>query len=177
MAGGRPYKRVKNKKSRSVIDWPVVDEKKAFEVRTMHIQNDCMAMILAGRSEREINEFLLNKYGLKELWARTMREKAEEQLIKRKEWEMGTVINVHLNRYEEIYGKLVELGATGMAGTALKSKERLLQFHKQSTHLKVANNNITQISIREQKSGFDVDKLDPDKKKRLMELVSRTVKQ
>lgn len=171
----KKFKIPKRGKIKEGVDWPITnDDGTVYQIKALHAQNDIIAMMLAGRGWEEIDRFVLEKYGWGEERSRQMRQEAEIQIIKRKQWELGSTIDLHLARYEEIYAKLVELGATNAAATALRNKEKVLQFHKQGTHLKVVNNNITQISIRNQKTGFDIEKLEPERRERFLELMEKT---
>jgi len=78
-----------------------------------------------------------------------------------------------LNRYEELYAIFIQLDALKDAAVCLKAKEKLMQFHKQGTHLKVVNSIITQVTSREVDNIFDLAKLDAVEQDRLEQLVNK----
>jgi len=155
--------------------WPVVDTKRLFKVRSLQMQNDAIAMILDGIPTKQIAKDLCTKYSITILPANAVIERAQRQITSRKDYEVDSIIELHLGRYEEIYAKFIELKSQFNAASVLKAKERLLQFHKHSTHMKVTNNNISQISIVDVKSDYDFDKVEPHNRQRFQELLDKAM--
>jgi hypothetical protein len=155
------------------VDWPVPNLDKLQEARILHQQNDCIAMMLEGRKMDEIKNSLREKYNLDNTAILNRYNDAVSQLQRRKDWEVDNIINLHLNRYEELYAIFIQLDALKDAAACLRAKEKLMQFHKQGTHLKVVNSIITQVTSREVDNIFDLAKLDAVEQDRLEQLVNK----
>lgn len=154
--------------------WPVVDVKHLYKVRSLQMQNDAIAMILDGKED--VVKVISDKYNITLPNASNIVDKARRQITSRKDYEVDSIIELHLGRYEEIYAKLVEMRFHGIAATALKAKEKILQFHKNSTHMKVTNNTINQISVYDVKHDYDIDRLEPQQRDRFKELLDRAMR-
>jgi hypothetical protein len=155
------------------VDWPVPNLDKLQEARILHQQNDCIAMMLEGRKTDEIKKFLAEKYNLDHQAILNRYNDSLIQLQRRKDWEVDNIINLHLNRYEELYAVFIQLDAIKDAAACLRAKEKLMQFHKQGTHLKVVNSIITQVTTREVENMFDLTRLDVVEQDRLESLVDK----
>lgn len=155
------------------VDWPVPTIDKLTEIVHLHIQNDIIAMLMDGKKETDVRKYLQTKYGISDLTAQLRFQEGISQLNRRKDWELDNIINLHLNRYEELYELLLVIDSVKDAAGCLRAKEKLLQFHKQNTHLKVINNIITQVTVRDQVDTFDVEKLNDEERDRLEFLTNK----
>lgn len=156
---------------------PLIDSKRLFKVRSIKMENDAIAMILDGKGKEVVEILIADKYSISPKVAQETYRRAQDQISSRKDYEIDSIVELHLGRYEEIYSQFIELRSFSNAASVLKAKEKLLQFHKHSTHMKVTNNNISEISIVSTKSDYDTSKLTPEKKERFKLLLDKATRE
>lgn len=135
--------------------------------------NDVVSMLLDGRGVREIQKYLGEKYNVKPSYCLGVIAQCREEIRKQKGWQVDDLINVHLQRYEDIYTELTKIKADHMAMLALKAKEKILQMHDRGSHMKVNGSEITQVSYQNVNADYDFEKLDEVKKERLNTLLEK----
>lgn len=148
-------------------------DSKFSNVRQMMRTNDAIAMILEGKTRDEIVQYVITKYELSKIIAVETYARANSLITDRKQYEIDGLIDIHIERYEHIYSLLVQLGANGMAAGVLKAKERLLQFHKNNTHMRVDNDQFLTIQSMEVKADYDLSKLNKDQQDRFDLLLNK----
>jgi hypothetical protein len=136
--------------------------------------NDVISMILDGKDNNEIANFIVAKYGNTAKSARDIIADANQELTSRKQWELDDLLNAHVERYEYIYSKLIEIDAQLMAMNALKAKEKLIGLHRSDgTHFRVVGGAINSVSLVGTRTYFDPKRLDETQQARLEELLRK----
>ena len=133
--------------------------------------NDIITLLLEGKGEKEIAAYIVNKYRLKYLTVARLISEGRSAIRTRMNFELNTLLALHISRYERIYQGLYEMGAHGMAMGALKAKEKLMQFHREGFHMRVTQGTVNQVSIQHVVNEYDYMKLEEPKRKRLEELL------
>lgn len=151
-----------------------VQQGRLNKIMTLQRQNDIIAMLLEGRDTKEIKTYLINKYRVSPNTANFYVSQGRDLIKKRKNYEIENLLSMHIERYEDIYTKLLDLGAYSMAANALKAKEKLLHFHRPGFHMKVTQGQIQQLSLRNVSDEYDLSKLPENKKQRFDQLVQKT---
>lgn len=81
------------------------------------------------------------------------------------------IINKHLQRYEKIYKKFIELGLRDEARQVLESKEKLLGLHSSTIDFEFNNYfGNTDESLKD----FDIDLLNDVEKEKMYQLINRS---
>lgn len=156
---------------------PNGQQKKLNAILTLQRQNDIIAMLLEGKDVKtEITPYIKNKYRLKAGTVHGYISEARQIIKKRLQNETNALVSLHMERYEKIYKGLYEVGAFGIAMNALKSKEKLLQFHKEGFHMKITQGEVSAFMIENIESEYDPSKLEPQKRDRLSFLISKSKK-
>src|SRR5688572_17406068 len=103
---------------------PSQEKSQLQKILQLQRQNDIIAMLLDGKGNKEIIEYISVKYGAAAKWvANRYIPDAQQTLRERKNFEVKELVMIHLARYEFIYNKLVEIKAQGLAMKALAAKE------------------------------------------------------
>lgn len=136
-------------------------------------ENDVIALLLEGKEQKEIVTYVVNKYRVQSNTATAFISKCRNIIKERKDFEVNTMVSLHVQRYEKIYEGLYEIKAYGIAMSALRAKEKLLGFHKEGFHMKVTNGAISTVQLQSVNSEFDVMKLDRTKRDRMSELLQK----
>lgn len=136
-------------------------------------ENDVVAMILDGRKDINIHEYIATKYQIKPATVALLLAKCRKIIRERKIFEADTLITLHIARYEEIYSKLHDIGAHSVAMNALKAKETLLGLHREGFHMRVDSGEITAIQLQTVNSAFDLNKLVGEKRERFEKLINK----
>lgn len=153
-------------------DW---GQKHSNPIITLQRENDIIQMLLEGKDSNEISRYIIQKYSIKKSTSKVFIYNAREKIKKRNEYELNTLINLHIHRYEKVYEELRELKANGIAISALQAKEKLLGFHREGFHLKVSQGEISAIQLQTVDSEYDVMKLDKGERTRFDELLAKCV--
>jgi hypothetical protein len=149
------------------------EQDRCHAILALQRTNDIMTLLLEGKESKEINNYIVQKYSCSHASATVYMSHARKALANRKNFEVDNMINIHIERYEHIYGKLYDLRAFMEATNSLKRKERLLGFHKEGFHMKVTQGEITAISLQQVRDEFDVMKLSEEKRNRMSQLLSK----
>jgi hypothetical protein len=136
-------------------------------------ENDIITLLLEGKQEKEIAAYIVNKYRLRYSTVSRLISEGRAMIRERMNFEMNTLLSLHIARYERIYQGLYEMGAYGIAMGALKAKEKLMQFHREGFHMRVTNGEVSQLSIRHVANEYDYMKLEEGKRKRMEELIKK----
>lgn len=137
-------------------------------------ENDIITLLLEGKEEKEIKIYISEKYHLKYSTVNNLLLEAREVIRNRMNFELNTLLALHISRYEKIYEGLYQMGAHGIAMSALKAKEKLMQFHREGFHMRVTQGTINQVSISNVMNEYDYMKLERPKRERLEELIKIT---
>lgn len=166
---------IKHSGEKKVKGWNVDSDRqlRANFVIAMQRENDIIAMILEGKPNDEIKTYICSKYNLAISTAATRVSECHQKVRERRKWELDALIDTHVQRYEVLYNKLYELGAKGAAVQALQAKEKLLGLHKNGTHFRVNNQELTTISLQDVKADYDFSKLGEQERLRLQELLGK----
>lgn len=80
-------------------------DKDAQFVKVMSLMrvNDTISLILEGKTRQEIVDYLINKYGISHNTVNVYIAKANNQIKARKQWELDSMIDVHVARYEHLW--------------------------------------------------------------------------
>lgn len=135
--------------------------------------NDIIAMLLDGKSTKEIKTYLVNKYRIKSTVCNVYIADARRIIKERQNYEVDTLINLHIDRYEQIYAGLNALQCWTNAMSALKAKEKLMGFHRAGFHMKVTQGEIQQLQIHHLDDEYNVDKLTPRQRDRMQALIDK----
>lgn len=163
----------KPKKSRTGLDPLTREQDRLSKILSLQRQNDIIAMILEGKEAKEIRKYLINKYRLTDGSASVYISSARKEIEKRKNFEVDNLITMHIARYEYIYTKLYEMRSFINAANCLRSKEKLLGFHKEGFHMKVSQGEITALHLQQVQDEFDVMKLPEEKRNRMSFLLDK----
>lgn len=150
-----------------------VNKSRHSELYVAQRRNDMIAMILEGKSTNEIVEYCMAKYGGTAGSNRVHIAGAHKEIQSRKQYELNDVINSHVERYELIYSELVKLHAHSVAMNALKAKEKLIQLHKNDTHVRVVGGQIGVVEYLSNRTYYDQDRLDKPQQDRLESLLRK----
>lgn len=133
--------------------------------------NDVINMVLDGRPTEEVIRWLCDKYGIKSNVARNEVIAANAEIMAMRQWHAGEVVSTHVERYERMYGDLIELGARSFAMQALKQKEKLIGLLKTDrTEIHVGAKG--ELSLGHNVN-YDTEKVDQEKRARLNELLAK----
>lgn len=146
---------------------------KASKILALQRENDVIALLLEGKSTREIYKLMDLKYRLKPGPVSKIVTRARKIIQERKNYEVDTLISLHIARYETIYKKLYEIGSYTHSMNALKAKEVLLGMHKDGFHMKVDSGEITALQLQSIDNDYDIKKIDEIKQTRLNELLNK----
>jgi hypothetical protein len=149
-------------------------QKQLNKILALQKQNDMIAMLLDGKSTKEISDYIVHKYRTTPLYAANQISEARRIIKERKGFEAKELVLLHIARYEYIYNKLVEMKANGMAMKALQQKEKLMGFHKDGFHMRISKGQITSYQNSSVSAQYDpIRKLTPEKMARFEELMNK----
>lgn len=144
----------------------------ADRILALQRQNDIITLLLEGKDTKTIVRYIVNKY---RVTAETLHKdylvKAREEIKLRMNYELKTLVPLHISRYEYVYEKLYEMGSQAIAMGALRAKEKLMQFHKEGFHLRVTQGQLSQVSTMHIANEYDHMKMPEVKRKRMQELM------
>lgn len=135
--------------------------------------NDIIAMLLDGKSTKDIKTYLVNKYRIPATRTNVYIADARRIIKERQNYEIDNLINLHIDRYELIYTGFNALQAWSNAMQALKAKEKLMGFHRAGFHMKVTQGEISQLQIHHLDDEYNVDKLTPRQRDRMQALIDK----
>lgn len=135
--------------------------------------NDIIAMILDGRPREEITKWLIDKFQCGKSMIDNLIVDAHQEIFKQEQIELDDIITSHVERYEELYARLIELKAERIAMEALKSKEKLIQLHKNGTHMRIVSGQVSSVTTVGSKTYYDPKRLSQDQARRLDELLNK----
>ena len=138
------------------------------EVYVEIAKREAVIHIIDGKTNPEISRILLDKFGLHKVRAYQIIDEIKEYLKNFSGENFEEIILTHLSRYEYIYKRAIELGLRVVARKALRSKEKLLNLHKE-----VANIHVTNVYTEGESSPYDFSRLSAQELKRFDELTSR----
>lgn len=162
------------KKAKKAFLDPESPQGKVNKIISLQRQNDIIAMLLEGKKDKEIQLYLVNKYRLaNHAVANNYIRQAREIIKNRTNYELNNLISLHIERYEDAYKGLYEIGAYSLAATALKAKEKLLGFHRAGFHMKVTQGQIQQLQIQNVTDEYNIDRLDKTKRERFIYLTEK----
>lgn len=141
------------------------------KVRTMQCQNDIIEMLLAGIPSKEIYTQICAKYRHKKRTVGTYISTCRKIIRERKNFEVDTIVSLHIQRYEEIYARLHAIKSFTHAMNALKAKEVLLGMHKDGFHMRVNQGEINAVFL--QNVSADYKELTGDRKLRFEALLNK----
>lgn len=133
--------------------------------------NDVMGMILDGRPREEVEKLLVEKYEVGRASVAKIISEAYREIYKQEEIQLDDIITSHVERYEDIYSKLIEIKADKLAMDALKAKEKIIQLHKNGTHMKVVGGNALTVMPVGSRTYYDPNRLSKEQGSRLDELL------
>jgi hypothetical protein len=142
-------------------------------IMNLQRQNDIIAMLLEGKEVKDIRAYIVKRYNITVGTTNIVIHKASQEIKNREAWELDNLISIHIERYDDIYKKLYELGAYGNATNALRAKEKLMGFHREGFHMKVTEGEIQQLRLKNVDNEYSVEKLPVEKKNRLQELLDK----
>ena len=137
-------------------------------------ENDIIMLLLEGKDDKETALYIATKYHLQYKHVANIMSECRAMIRERMNFELNTLLSLHIARYERIYEGLYTMGAYAIAMNALKAKEKLMQFHREGFHLKVTQGVVSQVSIHHVLNEYDYMKLEEPKRKRLEELIKKT---
>lgn len=140
-------------------------------------QNDIISMILEGKEPKEISKYIMEKYRTTQTSVNTYISYAREEIKKRKNYEVNNLVTIHIARYEDLYRRMVPLGAHRLSLKVLDQKEKLLGFHKEGFHMRVSQGSIMELQVGDAANNYDISKLTEEKRKRLEELLIKAKRQ
>jgi hypothetical protein len=143
------------------------------KIMSLQRRNDIIAMLLEGKESKEIRHYISSKYKVTPGSANIFISQARKEIKKRKNFEIGNLISMHIHRYEKIYKELFSLRAQIAAIDALRAKEKLMGFHKEGFHMKVTNSEIQSVHLQTVDSEYDLGELNSKQSKRLNQLLSK----
>ncbi len=153
---------------------PNAPNKYVTKILALQRENDIIAMLLDGKSNRDISNYICTKYHVQPgSVINVYLQKAREVIKNRNKYELHTLLSLHIARYEEMYEKLYEMGAMAIAMRALQQKEKLMGFHKDGFHMRVTQGQISAVSFQQVNSEYNIMKLDKVKRNRMAELVDK----
>lgn len=135
--------------------------------------NDIIGMILDGRPREEIFSYITTKYDVNKSMADNLIVDAHQEIFKQEQIELDDIITSHVERYEELYTKLIELKAERIAMEALKGKEKLIQLHKNGTHMRVVSGQVSSVTMVGAKTYYDPKRLTQEQSERLDQLLNK----
>lgn len=150
------------------------NQKRINRIFALQRKNDVIGMILSGIPSKEIKEYLIAKYKVTQGSASIFLHKSRQEIKKRRDLEIQSLISLHLHRCEEIYGKLKELGATAYCMDVLRHKEKLLQFHREGFHMKVNKGEIQTVSLTVVDNEYDLNKLTVQEQSEISQLLHKS---
>ena len=129
-------------------------------------------MLMDGKKPEEIIPYVMDKYRLAKSTAHAELSKARQSIKGMKREQIENIVLTHLDRYEFIYARLVEINANLHALGALKQKEELLGMHNKTYKLRVSEEELrgTTEFIG---STFDESILNKKEQSRMNELISK----
>jgi hypothetical protein len=142
-------------------------------ILSLQRKNDIIAMLLEGKESKEVRKYLMTKYGHTSGSANILISGARKEIKKRRNFEIGTLIAMHIHRYEQIYAELYKMKAQNASIDALRAKEKLLGFHKEGFHMKVTKGEIQAVQLQTVDSEYDVMKLSEEQTRRLEFLLNK----
>lgn len=149
---------------------------KASKILALQRENDIIALLLEGKSNKEIISLMSPKYRIKPSFVTSLIYTCRRIIQERKNYEVDTLISLHISRYENIYKKLYEIGSYTHSMNALKAKEILLGMHKDGFHMRVDSGEITTLQLQSISSDYDVKKLNEEQQTRFNELLNKARK-
>jgi hypothetical protein len=150
-----------------------IDQSRITGLMVAQRTNDMISMILEGKPTSEIMDYCIKKYGGTLPSNRVFLVQANKEIRDRKAYELDDVINSHVERYELIYSDLMKLRAHSMAMNALKAKEKLIQLHKNDTHMRVVGGQVGVVEYLGQRTFYDQNRLDEGQRERLEQLLKK----
>lgn len=142
-------------------------------ILSLQRRNDIIAMLLEGKEAKEVRGYLCAKYNITAGFANILISSARKEIKKRQNYEIGSMIAMHIHRYEQIYKELYQMKAQVAAMDALRAKEKLLGFHKEGFHMKVTKGEIQAVQLQTVDSEYDVMKLDSQQTQRFEYLLNK----
>lgn len=143
----------------------------ADRILALQRQNDIITLLLEGKDTKTIVKYIVNKYQLKAQSVSVYLVNAREEIKLRMNYELKTLVPLHISRYEYVYEKLYEMGSQAIAMGALRAKEKLMQFHKEGFHLRVTQGQLSQVSTMHIANEYDHMRMPEAKRKRMQELM------
>lgn len=104
----------------------------------VELEKEVYHMILDGSKYQSVFNFLTGN-GLNKQAALWMHDKVRKNIDSIRDDNLPTVVNIHLERYEELYAKCVAWGMELQAMTVLDAKEALLGMIKDSEGQQIYN--------------------------------------
>jgi hypothetical protein len=144
--------------------------KHPYKIEVLKKERDVFIKFLDGESRKEIMEYLkhlgMSYNGAKDLYYRVKKQFEEvrnDLAIK--------IINIHVDRYEDIYQKCMAWGLEMLAMSSLYKKEQLLGFAKEEEGFSVEINN-NMLKIEQGHHSFD-EYLNKEEEERLLLLLEK----
>lgn len=132
---------------------------------------DIVQMLVDGHTHTQIKESIAKAYGISEFTVRDDIEKATEILKSYRDHVIEATVNLHLQRYEDLYNITQEFDMDAVALKVLQKKEILMGFHKDG--IKIHIDNRMEIEETESVKVFDIDKLGTEKRERMEQLLNK----
>jgi len=143
-------------------------------ILAMQRENDAAHQALLGKTWKEIEQFLKNKYNISKSTALRSIIAAKTSIKSRKDYEVNNLISLHASRYEAIYETLRGIGSNTYAMDALKGIEKLIGFHREGFYMRVNNQEVQQLSLKNVADEYDLSKLDTKKRARFRILLNKS---
>ena len=107
-------------------------------IEMVELEKECYHLILDGGKHKVVIDFLMGN-GLRKKHAIFLYKKVKADIDTIRDDKLPTVVNIHLERYEELYAKCVAWGMELQAMTVLNAKEALLGMIKDSDKQSIYN--------------------------------------
>jgi hypothetical protein len=144
---------------------------KSISVERVELEKECYAMILDGSKLRHVVEYLM-AHNLTKDKAHNMYRRVVTEINEIRDTKLPTVVNIHLERYEELYAKCVKWGMELQAMTVLHAKENLLGMIKDADRHSIYNfKNKDNLVLND--DFYDLATLDQEKNERLHGLLEK----
>lgn len=150
-----------------------ISHKRVNSILAIQRQNDIIGMLLDAKDSKEIVQYLVSKYRLTVNTANFYLKEARSLIRSRRKYEVNNLVSLHLERYEELFKMLTEIGADNIAMKALAGKEKLMGFHREGFHMKVTQGEITSVQLQTVDSDYNVNKLTKEKREHLLILLNK----
>lgn len=127
-------------------------------------------LILQGYPRSEVSLTLEKEFNITPTTANNYIHRTRQEIVDTISTDIDSIIDVHIEIYENIYKYFTEVNNTQGALKALFQKEKLLGQHREDTSIEVNNYTNTEI-VREEM--FDFKKLDSSETKRLEDFLKK----